>query len=120
MDGCAGPECPKSVLLIYAGTHTFAKGETTMRTTTVITTLGAVALVACASASEVVPVGNGQYMVTGNAHGQGMGGHSLIEATKKAGEYCAGQHKAVNVVKSSTDGNVVWSSEVSQVTFTCN
>lgn len=98
---------------------TFTKGET-MKTTTVVTMLGARALVACASASEVVPLGNSQYMVTGNAHGQGMGGHSLIEATKKAGEYCAGQHKAVNVVKSTTDGNVVWSQEVSQVTFTCN
>jgi len=51
---------------------------------------------------------------------RGMGGHSLIEATKKAAAYCAGQNKAVNVVKSSTDGNVVWSQEVSQVTFTCN
>jgi hypothetical protein len=93
------------------------KGET-MKTTT-MTMLSTLALVACASASEVVPLGNSQHMVTGNAHGNGMGGHSLIEATKKAGEYCAAQHKAVNVVKSSTDGNVVWSQEVSQVTFTC-
>lgn len=90
-----------------------------MKTTTMVTMLGTLALVACASASEVVPLGNSQYMVTGNAHGSGMGGHSLIEATKKAGEYCAALHKAVNVVKSTTDGNVVWSQEVSQVTFTC-
>ena len=90
-----------------------------MKTTTIITMLGALALAACASASDVVPLGNNQYMVTGNAHGAGMGGHSQIEATKKASEYCAAQHKALDVVKTATDGNVVWSQEVSQVTFTC-
>lgn len=77
-------------------------------------------LVACASASEVVPTGPNQYMVTGNAHGSGMGGHSQIEAAKKANEYCAAQHKTATVEKTSTDGNVVWSQEVTQLTFCCN
>jgi hypothetical protein len=42
-------------------------------------------------------------MVTGNAHGSGMGGHSQIEAAKKANEYCAAQHKTATVEKSNTD-----------------
>lgn len=88
---------------------------------TMMTVVAAALVVsACATASDVVPIGPNRYKVTGNAHGMNMGGHSQIEATKKAGEYCAAQHKSLNVESSTTDGNVVWSQEISEVIFSCN
>jgi hypothetical protein len=52
--------------------------------------LTALALVtSCVSSSEVAPIGNGRYMITGRASGGLNAGRETTEATTEANAYCA-------------------------------
>jgi hypothetical protein len=82
--------------------------------------LAAVSLVAsCVSSSEVVPIGNGRYMITGRASGGRNAGKETTEATKAANAYCAKQSKLMVLQKLDKTGNAAVFGENFNLTFTC-
>ena len=82
--------------------------------------LAAVSLVAsCVSSSEVVPIGNGRYMITGRASGGLNAGKATTEATKAAKGYCAKQSKQMVLQNLDKTGNAAVFGENINLTFTC-
>jgi hypothetical protein len=84
-----------------------------------ICTLLFVALVGCVSASEVQPIGNGRYMITGRASGGLNAGKETTEATKEANAYCAKQSKQMVLQNVDKQGNAAVFGENVSLTFTC-
>jgi hypothetical protein len=81
--------------------------------------LGVLCIAGCESTSDVVPAGKDSYLVSGSVHGGMLGGRSLVDATKKANEFCDKQGKVMIIRNTSTDGNATWSNEVSNLVFSC-
>jgi hypothetical protein len=77
------------------------------------------AVVGCVSASEVVPVGNGRYMITGRASGGLNAGKETAEATKAANAYCAKENKQMVLQNLDKEGNAAVFGENINLTFTC-
>jgi hypothetical protein len=79
-----------------------------------------VALVAgCVSASEVQPIGNGRYMVTGRASGGLNAGKETTQATKEANAYCAKLGKQMVLQNLDKTGNAAVFGENVSLIFTC-
>jgi hypothetical protein len=73
----------------------------------------------CVSSSEVVPVGNGRYMITGRASGGLNAGKETTVATKEANAYCAKQNKQMVLQNLDKTGNAAVFGENINLTFTC-
>jgi hypothetical protein len=83
-------------------------------------TAGALALLAgCVSTSEVVPIGDGRYMITGRASGGVNAGKETTEATKEANAYCAKQSKQMVLQDLDKTGNAAVFGENVNLTFRC-
>jgi hypothetical protein len=79
-----------------------------------------IALVAgCVSSSEVVPIGNGRYMITGRASGELNAGKETTEATKAANANCAKQSKQMVLQNLDKTGNAAVFGENINLTFSC-
>jgi hypothetical protein len=81
--------------------------------------LAIAALAGCVSASEVVPIGNGRYMITGRASGGLNAGKETTEATKAANAYCAKQSKQMVLQNLDKTGNAAVFGENISLTFSC-
>jgi len=79
----------------------------------------ALILTGCVSASEVVPVGNGRYMITGRASGGLNAGKETTEATKEANAYCAKQNRRMVLQNLDKTGNAAVFGENINLTFSC-
>jgi hypothetical protein len=73
----------------------------------------------CVSSSEVVPIGNGRYMITGRASGGLNAGKETTQATKEANAYCAKQNKQMVLQNLDKNGNAAIFGENINITFTC-
>lgn len=76
-------------------------------------------LSACVTASEVVPIGPGQYIVTGHASGGLNAGKGVGAAAEKANVFCASRHKILSVDKTETHGMAAVGGESNSITFRC-
>jgi hypothetical protein len=76
-------------------------------------------IVGCVSASEVQPIGNGRYMITGRASGGLNAGKETTEVTKEANAYCAKQSKQMVLQNLDKTGNAAVFGENVSLTFTC-
>jgi hypothetical protein len=81
--------------------------------------LAVLVLAGCVSASDVVPIGNGRYMITGRASGGLNAGKETTEATKEANTYCAKQNKQMVLQNLDKTGNAAVFGENINLTFTC-
>jgi hypothetical protein len=73
----------------------------------------------CVTTSDVVPIGNGQFMLTGHATGGLNAGKGTAAAAEKAAEYCNTQGKSLVVVGSDFHGMAAVGGESTSMTFTC-
>jgi hypothetical protein len=76
-------------------------------------------LAACVSSSEVVPVGNGRYIITGRASGGMNAGKETTQATKAANAYCDKQSRQMVLQALDKTGNAAVFGENVSITFTC-
>ncbi len=76
-------------------------------------------LAACVSSSEIQPIGNGRYMITGRASGGLNAGKETTAATKAANAYCAKQDKQMVLQNLDKTGNAAVFGENISITFTC-
>jgi hypothetical protein len=93
------------------------KGEIDMRKTVMFS----LALVTgCQSVSEVVPAGNGTYMVDSEVRG-GFSSWAEVRALTltRANEYCFGQGKEMVQIDSKTRGARGWTPQEVELTFKC-
>jgi hypothetical protein len=90
-----------------------------MRSVRGLTCIIAVILASCVSASEVVPVGNGRFMITGRASGGLNAGKETTEATKAANAYCAKLSKQMVLQTLGKTGNAAVFGENVSIMFTC-
>jgi hypothetical protein len=72
----------------------------------------------CVTASEVQPIGNGRYMITGRASGGLNAGKETTQATKDANAYCAKLGKQMVLQNLDRAGNAVVFCENVSLTFT--
>jgi hypothetical protein len=79
----------------------------------------AVVVVGCVSASEIQPIGNGRYMITGRASGGLNAGKETTQATKDANTYCVKQGKQMVLQNIDKTGNAAVFGENVNLTFTC-
>jgi hypothetical protein len=75
--------------------------------------------VGCVSVSDIQPIGNGRYMITGRASGGLNAGKETAEAEKKANAYCAAQNKSMVMQNLNQTGNAAVFGESINFTFTC-
>ena len=73
----------------------------------------------CVSDSEIQPIGDGRYMISGVASGGSNAGKETTEATNAAGAYCAKQSKRMVFQNVEKAGNAVKSEENVSLIFTC-
>ena len=85
----------------------------------IVVGLAAALLASCVSSSEVQPIGNGRYMITGRASGGLNAGKETTEATKVANAYCAKESKQMVLQNLNTTGNAAVFGENINLTFTC-
>jgi len=79
----------------------------------------ALCLTGCENTSDVVPAGKDSYLVSGSVHGGTLGGKSLVDATKKANDYCAKEGKVMIIRNTTTGGSAIWANETSNLIFSC-
>jgi hypothetical protein len=73
---------------------------------TIGTALVALSVTACVSPTEIVPIGEGRYMVSATSHGTfGGAGSEGIEATKAANAYCDSLGKQMVMQKMDKHGS---------------
>lgn len=74
----------------------------------------------CQSVSDVVPAGNGTYMVGSEVRG-GFSSWAEVRGMtlKRANEYCASQGKEMEQVDSKTRGARGWTPQEAELTFQC-
>ena len=73
----------------------------------------------CVMASEVQPIGNGRFMITGRASGGLNAGKETTQATKDANAYCAKRGKQMVLQNMEKTGNAAVFGENVSLTFTC-
>jgi hypothetical protein len=78
-----------------------------------------VVIAGCVSSSEIQPIGNGRYMVTGRASGGLNAGKETTQVTKEANAYCAKQGKQMVLQNLDKTGNAAVFGENVSLTFTC-
>ncbi len=76
-------------------------------------------LAGCVSASEVQPIGNGRYMITGRASGGLNAGKETTAAEADANAYCSKQSKHMVLQNLDKAGNAAVFGENVNITFTC-
>ena len=78
------------------------------------------ALSACATSSEIVPIGPGVYM-TGSAVRGGLSSDAEIRVAdvKRASAFCSGQGRRLTLKSAESSGSQGWSPQNSQITFAC-
>ena len=64
-----------------------------------------VVVAGCVSSSEIQPIGNGRYMITGRASGGLNAGKETTQAAKEANAYCAKQGKQMVLQNLDKTGN---------------
>ncbi len=79
-----------------------------------------VLLAACVTASEVQPIGNGRYMITGRASGGLNAGKETTQAEANANTYCAKLGKHMVLQNLDKTGNAAVFGENINLTFTCD
>ena len=79
----------------------------------------AVFVASCVSASEVQPIGNGRFMITGRASGGLNSGKETTQATKDANAYCEKLGKQMVLQNVDKTGNAAVFGENVSLTFTC-
>jgi hypothetical protein len=77
------------------------------------------AVAGCVSASEVQPIGNGRFIITGRASGGLNAGKETTQATKAANAYCARLGKQMVLQNLDKTGNAAVFGENVSITFTC-
>jgi len=77
-------------------------------------------LAACQSVSDVVPTGQGTYLVGANVHG-GLKSDAEVTALsiKRGTEFCAAMGKQFELTQSSNSGTQGWTPQQSQIMFRC-
>lgn len=73
----------------------------------------------CVSVSDIQPIGDGQYMITGRASGGLNAGKETTDAEQKANAYCAGQNKTMVMQKLNQIGNAAVFGESINFIFKC-
>jgi len=84
-----------------------------------IALVGFAFVASCVSASEVQPIGDGRYMITGRASGGLNAGKETTEATKAANAFCAKQSKQMVLQNLDKTGNAAVFGENISLTFIC-
>jgi hypothetical protein len=79
----------------------------------------ALTLAGCVSATDVMPIGNNQYLLTGRATGGLNAGKSMAAAIQKATAYCAARHQSFVLAKADAHGMAALGGESTDVSFTC-
>ena len=79
----------------------------------------AVLVAGCVSSSEIQPIGNGRYMITGRASGGLNAGKETTQGTKEANAYCDKQGKQMVLQKLDKTGNAAVFGENVSLTFSC-
>jgi hypothetical protein len=74
----------------------------------------------CVTTSDVVPIGNDQYLLTGHASGGLNAGKGTSAAAEKAAAYCASQHKSLVVVNTELHGMAAVGGESTNFIFRCD
>lgn len=78
-----------------------------------------VLVASCVSASDVQPIGNGRYMITGRASGGLNAGKETTQAEADANAYCSKLGKHMVVQNLDKTGNAAVFGENVSMTFTC-
>ena len=73
----------------------------------------------CVSASQVIPSGNGSYVVIGHASGGLNAGKGHSAALLAASNYCADRHETMSLVSMDTQGLASVGGESVAVSFRC-
>jgi hypothetical protein len=73
----------------------------------------------CVSASQVQPIGNGRYMITGRASGGLNAGKETTQAEADANSHCTKLGKHLVLQNLDKTGNAAVFGENVSITFTC-
>jgi hypothetical protein len=78
------------------------------------------ALAGCATMSDVVPIGDGRYMVGTSVRG-GFTSDAEVKASalKRANAYCQERSKQMVLIDSSSSGVQGWTPQNAEVSFRC-
>jgi hypothetical protein len=74
----------------------------------------------CVTTSDVVPIGNNQFMLTGHASGGLNAGKGTAAAAQKASAYCSAQQKSLVVVNTDMHGMAAVGGESTNFIFRCD
>jgi hypothetical protein len=78
------------------------------------------ALAGCVTTTEVVPIGNDQFMLTGHASGGLNAGKGTAAALQKASEYCAARaQQQLVLMNTDAHGMAAVGGESTNVIFSC-
>ncbi len=70
--------------------------------------------------TDPVPMGDGRYMVSMNAHGGFQSdGELLTQSINRANQFCASQGKIAEVLDTHASGVQGWTPQNNQVVFKC-
>ncbi len=81
--------------------------------------VAAVLIAGCVTASDVVPVGNGRFMITARASGGLNAGKEMTKAAQDANAYCAHLGKRMVLADTQKTGNAAVFGENVTLYFTC-
>lgn len=87
---------------------------------TIVLSILAFALMGCQSISDVVPTGQGSYLVGAVVHG-GMQSDAEVTALsiKRGREFCSALGKSFELINASNAGTQGWTPQQSQIMFRC-
>lgn len=74
----------------------------------------------CVTTSDVVPIGNHQFMLTGHASGGLNAGKGTAAAAQKASAYCSSQGKTMVMVNTEFHGVAAVGGESTAFVFRCD
>lgn len=79
----------------------------------------ALILSGCVTTSDVVPMGNDQYLLTGHASGGLNAGKGTAAAAQRAAAYCAERHQSMVIVSNEFHGVAAVGGESTTLVFRC-
>jgi hypothetical protein len=79
----------------------------------------ALTLAGCVTTSDIVPMGNDQYFLTGHASSGLNAGKGTAAAVEKASAYCSSHGKAVEIVNTEFHGMAAVGGESTSLVFKC-
>lgn len=80
----------------------------------------ALLLAGCVTTTDVVPIGNNQFMLTGHASGGLNAGKGTAAAAQKASAYCSSQGKSMVLVNTDFHGVAAVGGESTSFVFRCD